>query len=223
MSLINYKPLIKNYNNNKTTTTLIMRNIPNNHRGVYVDFINHFGLMDWSESHMNLFKGVKIFAYGYYPAMNGKVCCYSHNLKNIHNYFKNLFVKGELFGNIVINRPTLPYQHFVLDFDLKRVDGCKCNEKVNFREYKEYIKSKRRNCSERFLMTMTNNNNNNNDNINDISNNSNNNNNNNKSNNNNNNDTNDNKVSAIKIPTMRIIATNEKLPFLSMQPIAFHH
>ena len=140
-----YQPLIKNYDINE-------RNIVNNQRGVFVDFVNKFNLNFWEKTYMELFKGVNIFAYGCYREMKGKVCCYQYKLKDIHNYFKSLFVNKQLLGNIIIFRPTLPYQHFVLDFDLKQIENCESTQKVNYDEYKRYVENERKNCSERYLM-----------------------------------------------------------------------
>ena len=140
-----YQPLIRNYNINE-------RNIKNNLKGVFVDFVNKFNLHYWEKAYMELFKGVKIFAYGHYREMNGKACCHQYKLKDIHNYFKTLFVNKQLLGNIIILRPTLPYQHFVLDFDLKQIENCQSTQRINYDEYKKYIENHRKNCSERYLM-----------------------------------------------------------------------
>ena len=145
MSHARYEPLIQGYDYKK-------RNICNNQKGIFNDFVKEFNLYFWEETHMNLFKGVKLFAFGHYPQMKGKVCCYQNNLKHIHKYFKNQFVEGKIFGSIVVSRPTLPYQHFVLDIDLKQFENCASDQKVNYNEYRNYIENIRETCAERCLM-----------------------------------------------------------------------
>ena len=142
---IKYTPLIKDYN-------IQERNIFNNKIGIFKSFTKHFQLTYWNEEHTNLFKGIRFFAFGTFPSMKGKVCCHSHNLKAIHKYFQEAFVNKNLLGNIVVSRPTLQYQHFVLDFDLKHCTTCIADQLLNNDQYNTYIKEKRSNCTERYLM-----------------------------------------------------------------------
>ena len=146
MSCLKYEPLIRDYNSEQ-------RKIVNNQMGIYKEFVKEFNFTYWDEMHIKLFKGAKIFGFGHYSQMNGKICCYLYKLKQVHNYFRKQFINGKLFGNIVIDRRTLPYQHLVLDFDLKCLDNTTSYSKVNYHQYRDYVDNKRKNCGERCLMT----------------------------------------------------------------------
>ena len=99
---------------------------------------------------INLYKCVKIFGFGDLQQMKGKVCCHLYDLPVIHNYFKELFINGKLFGSVVIHRSTLTYQHFALDFDLKHIN-CSSYKQLNIEDYKDFIKNKDF-CNERYML-----------------------------------------------------------------------
>lgn len=147
MSNTTYNPLIENYDYEQ-------RKFFRTQCGIFKTFANDFNLNYWDNMDINLYKCVKMFGFGDLQDMKGKICCHKEDLDKIHDYFKNLFVKGKLFGNIAISRPTLPYQHFVLDFDLKHIKCCSY-KKLNNEDYNTYIRN--RDCSEeRYLMNNEN-------------------------------------------------------------------
>ena len=148
MTYINHSPLIEKYDVKE-------RNFLKTQLGIFKTFAKSLNLTYWDDLSINLYKCVKMFGYGDLPEMKGKVCCHLQELNNVHNYFKQLFTEGKLFGNVV-NRSTLPYQHFVLDFDLKHV---KCNsyKNLNYGDYRNYITTMRNISVERHLMENNNN------------------------------------------------------------------
>ena len=143
-----YHPLIKDYDKN---LRLVNNNINNESHLSFSKVKNDFNFNYWDDIMMSIHKCVKFYGFGNRLGMRGKFCCDFEKLKEVHNYLKQLFVKGNLIGNIVINRSSLPHQHFVLDFDLKHFN-CSSNKRLSYLEYMEYINKNRRNSNEKYLM-----------------------------------------------------------------------
>ena len=91
MKYINYSPLIEKYDVKE-------RNFLKTQPGIFKTFAKSLNLTYWDDLSINLYKCVKMFGYGDLPEMKGKICCHLHKLNNIHNYFKQLFTEGKLFG-----------------------------------------------------------------------------------------------------------------------------
>ena len=96
---------------------------------------------------------VKIFGFGNLPGMRRVASCSSveHLRSDVHEYLKERFNSGHLCGSLAIKRSVLNYQHFVLDFDLKK-NHTVAAEKVTREEFKRYV-SVRNNTAERQFMT----------------------------------------------------------------------
>ena len=128
-----YEPIIKDYQIQNRILTI--------ENGIFNHFKKDLSLYYWSDEEMYIRKCVKIYGFGALPFMNGKACCSFSEISKVHDYLKNLFLQCYLSGSVVINRSTLNYSHFVLDFDMKNIK-CDSYEVVNTQDYKEYIKAR---------------------------------------------------------------------------------
>ena len=89
-----------------------------------------------------------LFGFGKFSGMQGKVSCPRKHIPFIHDELKEKFVNGQLNGSIAVCRMSLPYQHFVLDFDFKKIITVE-PAAISTEEYRDYIQDTKRCKSDR--------------------------------------------------------------------------
>ena len=99
--------------------------------------------------------GISLFFFGNGNDMNGKITANSKN--EIINSLRQLYINGDIFGSICLSRKQLAHQHFVIDFDLKKIPsrGFQTPSPPCNAEYQKYIEI-RDTTTERHLMSRSN-------------------------------------------------------------------